>query len=211
MSRNLASPDSTQSASTIVNIVEFLSIAFPSGTVYLTTGDQNYTWGGHTYTPDGRFGSVSGLNETVDGKPRAASIVISGTDSALMTAIVGAKLSWISIGYAIGFVDYGGALVGTPSFTAAVFMGDCTVSKDKGTGQVTISGENRLANGLGRVSAIYAAKQDQSMRFAGDTFFDAIPALINRMVQWGGAQVQTGQTGGGGVPGRPTATPTLPV
>lgn len=186
MTRALSPTDATQVTSAIVGVVEFLDIALPTGHLYLTSGHQSYTFGGHTYAPaNGQWGTVANYNETADSVPRPMSITLSGVDSTLIGNLVGNNIQWIPITYYLGCTDATGALLDTPSFQVTVYLGDCTITLNENAGTVSISGENPLADLQNRNSNLLLSAADQKQRFAGDTIFDNLASLINKVIYWG--------------------------
>lgn len=191
MTRSLSPTDQAQTASEIVGIVRLLKIVLPSTTLLLTDGDMPYAFAGDTYTPDGRFGDVHGYNESVDLAPHAAQIEISGVDTAAVSALITQNVAWAQITYTIGFTDPNHLLLDTPSFSVTLFLGDVTITKGPHSGSVLITGENRIADMRDRHSGVIAQPADQYVRAAGDTFFDQIAMIQNKVIYWGG-QAPTG-------------------
>lgn len=187
MSRGLTTTEVTETSSNIVGVVRLLKIALPAGTLLLTDADRSYTFNSDTYTPDGRFGSISQYAETADLKPHQVGITISGLDSTIINGLMtNTGNAWVAITYTIGFVGTDGLLLDTPSFSNGLYLGDATITLGKGSGVITISGENVFADMQGRKSGVIAGSQDQQLRSAGDTFFDQIPTIINKTIYWGG-------------------------
>src|SRR5579872_1997223 len=171
MTRALSATDAAQVGSEVVGVAEFLTIAFPSGTLYLAKGDRAYTWGGNTYSATGQWESIGNYNESSDGAPRPMSLLISGVDATLLAAVIGAQIQWTEITYALGFTDATGALLDNPSFIAPTFLGDCTITLGQGTGDIRITAENLLADIQNRQSGCLQTDADQKARYAGDTFY----------------------------------------
>lgn len=203
MTRPLSSTDAAEVASQVVAPRQFLKIAFPFGTVYLTDSDRQHTVNGDTYTPDGRFGSVGNYAEGSDLKPRAAGIQLSGVDPTLVQGLVANPSSaWVQIAYTLGFADVHGDLLDAPTFSAGLYLGDAMIILNQNSGAITISGENVFADMQGRKSGVIAGSQDQQLRAPGDTFFNMLPTLINKTIYWGGkSPVGIGISGGGPSPG----------
>lgn len=198
MSRGLTTTEAAEVASNIVGVVRLLKIALPAGTLLLTDSDQTYTFNGDTYTPDGRFGSVSQYSETADLKPHQVGIQISGLDAAVISGLMtNASNAWIAITFTIGFIGTDGALLDTPTTSVGLYLGDATITLGKNTGSISISGENVFADMQGRKSGVIAGDQDQQLRSSGDTFFSQLSTIINKTIYWGGkSQVAIGVSGG---------------
>jgi hypothetical protein len=186
MTRALSGTDAAEVASAILGVVEFLAIALPTGTLYLTSGDRAYIFGGQTYQPsNGQWGTVGNYNETADSTPRPMQIQLSGVDATLISHLVGNSVQWVQITYSLGFTDKHGTLLDNPSFTAPMFLGDCTIAlTDKG-GTIAIAAENLLADLQNRNSGQLQTDADQQKRFPGDTFFQDIASVINKLIYWG--------------------------
>lgn len=185
MTRALSGTDAAQAASAIVGAAEFLTLAFPSGTIYLAKGDRAYTWGGNTYSATGQWESIGNYNEAADNAPRPMQLVISGVDATLLSDVIGTQIQWAQITYALGFTDVTGALLDSPSFVAPAFLGDCTIVLGENTGEIRITAENLLADIQNRQSGCLHTDADQKARYAGDTFYLNIASLINKIIYWG--------------------------
>src|SRR5579859_3659632 len=186
MTRALSSTDMTQATSAVVGIVEFLSVALPTGTIYLTSGDRAYTWGGNTYQPsNGQWGVVGNYNEAADSVPRGMQLQLSGVDPTLVADFVGNHTQWSQITYSIGFTDATHVLLDAPTLTIPMFLGDCSIRLTDGGGLINITAENLLADLQNRNSYMLQTDADQQKRFSGDTFFQNIAGVINKMIYWG--------------------------
>lgn len=182
----LSSTDKIQATSAIAGLVAFLSIALPSGTLYLTDADRPYTWSGNTYSPsNGQWGGVTNYNETADSVPRPMSIRLSGVDATLIGNIEGNNIQGVAITWSLGFTDSNGVLLDTPSMQMSALLGDCTINVDRNSGIISISGENLLADIQNRNSNLLQTQADQENRFSGDTFFQEIAGVINKIIYWG--------------------------
>ena len=199
MTRALSSTDSAQATSAVVGVVEFLEIDLPSGNLYLTSAPKAYTWNGNTYSPtNGQWGAVGNYNETVTAVPRPMSLTLSGVDQTLIGNLVGTSLQWVPIVYSLGFTDASANLLDNPTFTAPLFFGDCTIRLTQNGGTIQISAENLLADMQNRNSGMLQTNTDQQARFAGDTFFQNIASLINKVIYWGQlGPMQIGTSPGG--------------
>lgn len=200
MTRSFSSTDKAQATSTVAFIVEFLAIALPTGTLYLTSGDRLYTWGGNTYQPsNGQWGVVGNYNEAADSVPRGMQLQLSGVDPTLVADFVGNHTQWAQISYSIGFTDATHVLLDSPTLTIPMFLGDCSIRLTDGGGMVNITAENLLADLQNRNSYMLQTDADQQKRFSGDTFFSNIAAVINKMIYWGQlGPITVGFLSGGG-------------
>jgi hypothetical protein len=200
MTRALSTTDATEASSAVVGVVEFLAIALPTGTLYLTSGNRAYTFGGNTYSPaNGQWGTIGNYNEAADSVPRPMALQLSGVDPVLIGNLIGNHIQWVPITYSLGFTDAAGELWDDPTFIVPMFLGDCTIGLTDGGGTVAISAENLLADMQNRNSGMLQTDGDQQSRFSGDTFFANISSLINKVIFWGQiGPFQVGGEGGGG-------------
>ncbi|MDE2103665.1 MAG: hypothetical protein KGL39_40885 [Patescibacteria group bacterium] len=197
MPRTLTTTDLDATLSQMVGIVEFLSIAWPWGTDYLTSGDRAYTWGGHTYTPNGRWGPLSNIVESADGVPHTAQMRISGVDPTTVQNAISQNICFIGITYTIGFIDSSNNLLDSPTLSWPLFLGDANIMLGPNSGEILVTVESLLADMQNRMSGQLATMADQELRFAGDTLFFNISSIPTTIVYWGQIPAWANQLAGG--------------
>lgn len=194
MSRsNLTAANRTEATAASLRMVAMLDIAFPSGTLYATSGDHALTFNGNTYSPTGvMVGDPQGLAETVDLSARRISVQMSGLDSSLITKLMGDAYNYATANLYVGFLNERGALVGDPYVVGnALRLSQCTVSLNQGTGAVEVSAET-LEVLDARSSAQLATPESQHLRYPGDVGMDDVRAIMEMEVIWGGVYIRGG-------------------
>ena len=199
---NLSSGNRTESTAAAVRMVGLLDIAFPSGTIYANDGDKSLTYNGNAYLPSSVLVSdVSGISETVDLRARRVSIKLSGVDSSLINKLLSDAWHYAEINLYQGFLSEAGALVADPfPLGDSLLMSGASISLDTNTGQVEVSAET-LDIFNNRSSAALATPESQKLRYATDTGMNAVRALMELEVAWGGRTL--GGVGAGNAGGRP--------
>jgi hypothetical protein len=193
MSRSaLSALNRTEATGNVVRVEELASIAFPSGTVYVTSADRALVFGGNTYLPSGVYGGASGFAETPDLKPRQISIKISGLDAALLTKLLNDNYHYAEINVYLGFLNEARQLVADPyPIGHRLYMSHPVITLGERSGEVVISAETLDIHNR-RNSAALATPESQRRRYPGDTGMDKVRVIAETEIEWGGRRYPPG-------------------
>lgn len=176
----------------VVRIAEFCELAFPGGTIRVTTADRDITWGGFNYVANPGLMDYGRISESSGLKSQPTSLRFSGLDSGLITRILTDNYHYARAQGYIGFFDENWALVGNPyPLVEELLMSSASVTLDSGTGVVEISCDGWELFGQ-RDSAVLATPESQRLRYAGDTGQDKIAFILTQNIEWGGIQTRVG-------------------
>lgn len=183
----LSAANRTEIAKNAQRRADFMELRFPSLTVRSTTADRNVTWGGFNWLADARFVQAAGYAEKSDLKARRTSLLLAGTDAALVTAIMNDKLTFSEVDLYVGFFNENWTLVDTPHAMAKnLLMSAPKLKLGAGTAQIELSLESWSIFST-RDAAVLATPETQRQRYAGDTGMDRIAAIMTKESVWGGA------------------------
>jgi len=169
-----------------IRLAEFIELRFPSGTVRSTTADRNVVWGGFTWLADARYVKAAGMAEKADLKARRTSIVLAGTDAALVNKIMTDKINFAEADLYVGVFDKNWVLVADPHPLAKnLLMSAPRLRLEEGKAEIEISAESWTLL-AGRDSVVLATPQTQRLRYPGDTGQDKVAAIMTSEIEWGG-------------------------
>lgn len=193
----LAAANATEAAAPSLRAVFLLDIAFPSGTIYATSGTHEISYNGNRYAPSGQFQDASGLAEYLDLKARRISIKLSGLDPSLITKVMNDAYHFAECNIYLAFCDENWRPVADPHpIGDALLMSGAIISLDSGTGVVEISAET-LDVLNSRSSAQLATPESQRLRYSGDSGMDDVRAIMDMEVEWGGRRFGSAAGGRG--------------
>lgn len=187
----------------VVHIAEFLSLAFPGGTIRLTNASRNIVWGGNTWLGNGVLLEPGMVPESSDGKARRAELVLSGVDSALLSRVLQDAYHLARVKIYKGFFTDAWVLLADPHPIAPeLLMSDAVIEYDEDTGKIKLSVESFSIFDQ-HDSAVLATPESQRRRYAGDAGQDRVASLATAVFEWGGQYRKAGGGGGGRGMGAP--------
>jgi hypothetical protein len=177
-----------------VRVAEFLELAFPGGTIRVTTADRDVVWGGFTWTASALMRDYGGVSESSDNKPRRIALRLSGVDTALVTRIRTDAYHYARVQIYLGLFEEAWALVGDPyAFGDELLMSSTPLTLSQGDAAIELSAETWDIFGE-RDSAVLATPESQKLRYAGDTGMDKVVRMMTQEVEWGGEYTTIGAT-----------------
>jgi len=171
--------------------VIFVSLAFPSGTIYTHNSIGTYSFGGNDYLGVGGFGGISGLDETMDLVDQPIKLMLSSVDVDILNAISTEDIYGRDVNIYIGSIDQNGILAGTPTLWSDGYMDMASIS---------IGDENSVSVKVQTTSARLNRKnnkrwtiEDHQRDHPGDRFFSLLPEMDLAQPRWGGDPVPLGE------------------
>jgi hypothetical protein len=166
-------------------IVTFVSLDFASGIARLHTRTGTMTWGGFDWLGVGKMGAVDAVKEDAELRPNSVSLQLSGVDSAFITAAMSDDYHGRPVRIYQGLLDPTTlALVADPETVFVGIMDTLTVALGQNTGSVTVSCESEIARWQ-RARSLLSTHESQQLLYAGDRFFDMVPTIQTRPIDWG--------------------------
>lgn len=190
----LSAANQTEVAKAALRVEFFMELAFPGGTIRITTADRDITWGGNTYTAKALLLDAGAVSESSDLKARRIAFKLSGVDGPLLTRIRTDAWHYARVQFYIGFFTEAWALVADPyALGDELLMSHSQLRLGEGTAEVELSAETWDIFGE-RDSAVLATPETQRQRYPGDSGMDRVAILMTQEIQWGGvfARVPSG-------------------
>ena len=174
----------TAAAAAHSEVVEFVRVEFPSGTITAHTRLGTITWGGYTWQGIGQLGTVSELTEDMMLRPSGITLTLSGVDSAIVNAVVEDDYHGYPATIYRGLLDpVTQQLVADPQLAFRGLIDKVDVELAAGGGMVTVHCEGELARWDRHQGLLFTNESQQSL-FPGDKGFDLIPRIQNRTIDW---------------------------
>jgi hypothetical protein len=189
----------------------FVDLSFVSGNVRLTSYDQAFTFGGNTYTSLGTFAQMGDYPETVDLTSSSLTFTLSGVDSSLLSTVFTEKYHNRDAKVYVGWLDQNNVLVDTPFLLWEGFIDSLQVHAEEGVSSIALTCETRLLL-LGKTAGWTYSDVHQKQFFTGDSFFNLVASLQNKILNWG-APGSTASSAARGTftPGQTHANPAAPT
>lgn len=164
--------------------VEFVDLDFPSGHLRLHTGSGTINWGGYDWLGVGQLGDIEQVREDAELRPNALRLTLSGVDAALVSAAMTEQYHGRSVSVYLGMINPDtGALIATPETRFRGVMDLLTVKLGRNEGSITVNCESDLAR-WERPRGLLNTHESQQLLYAGDRFFDMIPVIQSRVINW---------------------------
>lgn len=156
---------------------------FASGTSRVWTGAGTLRWGGADWLGVGDWGTVSGVQETIELRAAGVTVTLSGIPAGLVSSSIRhqdyrgrrAVLYW-------GLLNEQLRLDREPLQIWSGYMDVMTLTEGN-TASIALQCENRLVDLERRRTRRYT-DADQQDEFPGDRFFEYVPSLQDAVIQW---------------------------
>lgn len=154
------------------------------------TGDR-YIFSGNTYSPVGGLGGIEKIQEEADIFPRAVRIWFSAVQStSIMSDVLAENLYSKPVKLYRCFLSNSYTVIGTPqlAFLGYINQVDLKLKDEERGNYFELECESRLRQ---PAKAIYFNKATLNKTYSGDTFFDYIPQIPLKTVNWGNTPMAT--------------------
>lgn len=185
--------DTTEAQAPVNRWCYLVALAFPSGTLYLTDGPKEYSYGGNTYVR-GTLMGLRGMNERTDSRPGQCTVELAFTSEVRTKLADDYPFSLVTIAFA--FLDANFDILGTPFDLASYFMSNAPRKLGETT-TISLACEPVIAT-LYNANPVYPSNRDQQARYPGDTIFNGTSANQGWEFEWAGQKVTVPNGGGGG-------------
>jgi hypothetical protein len=163
----------------------FVSLDLPSGFLRLHTRTGTINWGGYDWLGVGKFGGIETVKEDAELRPNTVTLQLSGVDAALVSAAMAEDYHGRAVRVYYGLFDTTTfALIGDPETVFVGLMDYMQVTLGANTGAITVHCESELARWQ-RPRALLYTHESQQLLYPGDRFFDMVPVLQSRTIDWG--------------------------
>ena len=166
-------------------VVTFVDLDFSSGHLRLHTRTGTITWGGYDWLGVGKLGAIDSVKEDAELRPNTIALQLSGVDSSIIQTATTEDYHGRAVRIYQGLLNVSTlALVATPETVFVGVLDYLTVSLGAGGGTIAVRCESELARWQ-RPRALMSTHESQQLLYAGDRFFDMVPALQSRTIDWG--------------------------
>lgn len=183
MSRGLSQEILNQLASDKVHPFFTFTFEYDSGTSRFWTGNTSLTWDGETYTGTGNAISISSFNETQEIKAENIEFELSGVPADLVSTSLQEPYQGRKCNVKIGFMNEDGAILDVFTLWKGR-MDQKTINESAENITINLNAENRLID-LKRPRERRYTDEDQKANFPNDNFFEFVPSLQEKEIEWG--------------------------
>jgi hypothetical protein len=166
-------------------VVTFVSLDFASGIVRLHTRTGTITWGGFDWLGVGKMGAIEAIKEDAELRPNGVSLQVSGVDAAFITAATSDDYHGRPVRIYQGLLNVDTlALVADPETVFVGIMDTMQVTLGQNAGSVAVSCESEMARWQ-RPRPMLSTHETQQLIYPGDRFYDLVPTIQTRPIDWG--------------------------
>lgn len=188
MTRSLPAGMATALASSSIEPFYAVELLFDSGAIRMWTGYGDRTIDGQTYLGSGDFLNISDIEEVGTLNAKGITLSLSGIDTTIMSYALTEAYQGRTARVLFGLNGISDAV--------EVFAGLMDVMSIKHSGeslQISLSVENKLVN-LQRPNIRRYTSSSHKSRNPGDTFFDSVNAIQDKVISWGRKEAQPSET-----------------
>lgn len=165
-------------------VVTFVDLDFASGHLRLHTRTGTITWGGYDWLGVGKLGAIDAVKEDAELRPNTVTLQLSGVDASVITVAMSEDYHGRAVRMYQGLLNVESfALVATPETVFVGVMDYMTVALGQNSGSITVNCENELARWQ-KPRALLYTHESQQLLYPGDRFFDMVPTIQSRVLDW---------------------------
>jgi len=176
-------------------ILHLISIDLPTvGTLYLCTAPHDVDWDSETWEGIGGAIGFEGVAESEDKKSGRVKITVSGVDQAVLASLLTYNIRGrvVELYYAHLNTETG-AIVSDPFLlfqgyaNEGIQVEEIRDTRGRGTVDIKLTAVDRFIY-IGRGRGIECNTASHQRHFSGDTFFQHVPKLMGKTIEWRGTR-----------------------
>jgi hypothetical protein len=175
-----------------VRSAHFLFLDFADGAARLNSSPLDIVAFGETWLGGGSFAGFTGLVEDTQLRGMPVEIAISGVDPALVPTLRTADFRGRAAQIYEGYFSQDWTLLAPPEVLFSGVMDHARYTVSATEARVSLVCESAWAYFYGRPIPIKYTNEEQQRRYAGDRFFEFLPAQFDMNIDWGGKILQAG-------------------
>lgn len=183
MSRSLTTAMEAATLADVVRPVVAVEADFGSGTLRVNSSPYALTIGGAMSIGVGQLGGITPVEETGDLGAYQMAVILRGVPRELVSTALAESYQGRSFRMFFATLDASHVIVADPVMIFAGRMDNMQIRMG-GTAEITLSVENRLAD-WDRERIRRYTDPDQQAEHPGDRFFEYVPAMQEKDLQWG--------------------------
>ena len=191
--RTLSAELKAGAQSSAFKYVVFVSLSFPSGTVYTHNSIGTISWGGNDWLGVGAFGAIEPMEESLKLVDNPITVALSSITPEIINAIKTDDIYHRSADIYVGLLDADDRLVGTPTNWITGYMEYASLTLGENNG-VAISIQTRASRLRERNNKRYTIEDHQADN-PDDLFFSHLSWIKEAKLSWGGEGFGSGLGG----------------
>ena len=182
MSRSLSTNITTEINKTELSPIILVELNFQSGYVRVWNGIGPITANGETWQGVGDLGNISTIEETVETIAKGVDITLNGIPSELIAIALGEYYQGRACNIYLGFVNSSGDVIDN-ILLGGYYMDVMILDDVIDQASITIKAESKLRR-LTEASNRRYTDRDQNIDYPGDTGFQYVPGLQDKIIVW---------------------------
>lgn len=189
MGRDLTANMVTEVTAAALTPIFLMELDLPSGALRFWNGIGELSWNSVTWTGSANLITFSEITETQSIEARGIQFTLNGINSSILSAVLDSsnELQRGAVTLYMAALDSSGAVITDPFVLFAGTVDTAEIEEGGETATVIINAESKLI-GLKRTKARRYTPEDQKLEYSGDLFFDFVPSLQDKEIQWGKGQ-----------------------
>lgn len=191
MARPITSGMQTAISSESSTLCHFLEFQFSGGTTRLTTAPHDISWNGFTWTGIGGALSFEQVQESQDINASGVKMILSGVNQSILTILLQQFYIGRVVQIWLAHFDANGAIIADPlllfngKMNGGFEIEESHDEKMPGTVTILANMTDRLAD-LEQRNGIQTNLDSHQRLFSGDEFFEFVPDLASKVLEWPG-------------------------
>ena len=186
MPRNLAAAVETAVTDERTSWVYLVELDFSSGFLRVTNAPFDITHQSNTFTGIGDLGSISKVEETVEGRVNSVTVSLTGVKTSMVSIALGDTFRWRRGTIWKAFLDDQNAVIDTPHIRFQGWMDSMPIVIGKEQSTINLTLTSRVANWEHAHDNPRWDDADHQLRRPGDKFFEFMPEIARgKEIFWG--------------------------
>lgn len=186
MTRPLGAGVGAASQAETIRPAYLVELDFESGFVRATTAPFTISFGGNDFLGVGDIGSISAVEETVEGRAHSVTFTLSGVKASLISTALGETYQGRPGKLWEAHLDGDDAIIGTPTLLFEGLMDTMPIQLSEGTATISMVIVSRFTRWERPVNNPRWDDADHQSRRPGDKFFEFVPEVVaGKEIIWG--------------------------
>lgn len=189
MARELTAGMITEVTAAALTPIFLMEMNLPSGAIRFWNGIGTLTWDSKTWNGSANLITFSEITESQAIEANGVKFTLNGINSAIISTVLDSanELQRGTVDLWMAALDANGDIITDPFKLFSGTVDTADIEEAGETANISINAESKLI-GLKRTRTRRYTPEDQKLEYSGDKFFDFVPSLQDKEIQWGKGQ-----------------------